>query len=309
MMGAELGNYKTCVSARSTDKELLKYAQDGGIVSQLFAFALDEGIIDGAIVAANKEFAAKYPSKVMADNSNFDMIEPWRSIPAIVNTKAELLAAAGTKYNISPNMAMIKEATRSFGLDKIGIVGTPCQMQAVRKGQLYPVGLRDVGDKIALAVGIFCMENFPYQSIIQLVEDHAAMKLESVKKMEIGKGKFWVYGKRGQVVQLPLKITHKYEQPGCKVCLDYVANLADISTGSVGSPDGWSTVMVRSKIGDSVWAKAMAAGVFETQPIEKVKPGLELVSKLANEKITKNKATLADRATFGVGKALRNPYI
>nr|WP_320162492.1 coenzyme F420 hydrogenase subunit beta [uncultured Methanoregula sp.] len=308
-MGAELGNYKSCISARSTDKELLKHAQDGGIVTSLFAYALEEGIIDGAIVAATKEFAAKHPSKCIQDSSNFDMIEPWRPIPAIVNTKAELLAAAGTKYNISPNIALLKEATRSFGLDKIGIVGTPCQMQAVRKAQLYPFGMRDVGASIALAVGIFCMENFPYQSILQLVEDHAAMKLESVKKMEIGKGKFWVYGKRGQVVQLPLKVTHKYEQPGCHVCLDYVANLGDISTGSVGSPDGWSTVMVRSKIGDSVWAKAMAAGVFETQPIEKVKPGLELVSKLANEKITKNKATLAARATFGVGKALRNPYL
>ncbi len=237
------------------------------------------------------------------------MIEPWRPIPAIVNTKAEMLAAAGTKYNISPNVSMIKEATRSFGLDKVGIVGTPCQMQAIRKVQLYPIGARDVGASIALAVGIFCMENFPYQSILQLVEDHAAMKMESVKKMEIGKGKFWVYGKRGQVVQLPLKVTHKYEQPGCHVCLDYVANLADISTGSVGSPDGWSTVFVRSKIGDSVWGKAMAAGCFETQPIEKVKPGLELVTKLANEKISKNKKTLEERATFGVGKALRNPYI
>ena len=308
-MGAELGKYKACVSARSTDKEILKHAQDGGIVTSLFGYALDTGIIDGAIVAATKEFAAKHPSLVMRDNSNWDMIEPWRPIPAIVSTKAELLAAAGTKYNISPNVSLIKEATRSFGLDKIGIVGTPCQMQAVRKGQLYPIGLRDVGANIALAVGIFCMENFPYQSILQLVEDHAAMKLESVKKMEIGKGKFWVYGKRGQVVQLPLKITHKYEQPGCHVCLDYVANLGDISTGSVGSPDGWSTVFVRSKIGDSVWAKAMAAGIFETQPIEKVKPGLELVSKLANEKITKNKATIEARKTFGVGKALRNPYI
>jgi coenzyme F420 hydrogenase subunit beta len=204
---------------------------------------------------------------------------------------------------------LIKEATRSFGLDKVGIVGTPCQMQAIRKGQLYPIGLRDVGASIALALGIFCMENFPYQSILQLVEDHAAMKMESVKKMEIGKGKFWVYGKRGQVVQLPLKVTHKYEQPGCHVCLDYVANLADISTGSVGSPDGWSTVFVRSKIGESVWAKAVAAGAFEILPIDKVKPGLELVSKLANEKITKNKATLEERKTFGVGKALRNPYI
>jgi len=308
-MGAELGKYKSCISARTTDKEILKFSQDGGIVTSLFAFALEAGIIDGASVAATKDFAAKYPSKCMLDNSNFEMIEPFRPIPAIVNTKAELLAAAGTKYNISPNMSMLLEATRSFGLDKVGIVGTPCQMQAVRKAQLYPIGFRDVGASIALAVGIFCMENFPYQGILQLVEDHAAMKLESVRKMEIGKGKFWVYGKRGQVVSLPLKVTHKYEQPGCHVCLDYVANLGDISTGSVGSPDGWSTVFVRSKIGDAVWAKAVAAGAFETQPIEKVKPGLELVTKLANEKISKNKKTLEGRATFGVGKALRNPYI
>ena len=307
-MGAELGNYKTCVSARSTNKELLMGAQDGGIVTQLFAFALDEGIIDGAIVAVTKDFYKKYPTKCMATFTD-DSDEAWRPIPAIVTTKAELMESRGTKYNLSPNVSLIKEATRSFGLDKVGIVGTPCQMQAIRKGQLYPIGLRDVGDKIALALGIFCMENFPYQSIVQLVEDHAAMKMEAVKRMEIGKGKFWVYGKRGQVVQLPLKVTHKYEQPGCHVCLDYVANLADISTGSVGSADGWSTVFVRSKIGESVWAKAVAAGAFEIQPIDKVKPGLELVSKLANEKITKNKATLEARKTFGVGKALRNPYI
>jgi len=301
-MGAELGKYKSCISARSTDKDILKGAQDGGIVTSLFAYALDAGIIDGAIVAGSYEEDPNVESTASQNHH-------WRPKPVVATTKAELLAARGTKYNISPNVSLIKEATRSFGLDKIGIVGTPCQMQAVRKAQLYPVGLRNVGASIALALGIFCMENFPYQSILQLVEDHAAMKLQSVRKMEIGKGKFWVYGKRGQVVQLPLKITHKYEQPGCHVCMDYVANLADISTGSVGSPDGWSTVFVRSKVGDSVWAKAMAAGVFETQPIEKVKPGLELVSKLANEKITKNRNTLEARKTFGVGKGLRNPFI
>ena len=301
-MGAELGKYKSVVAARSADKEILKGAQDGGIVTSLFAYALDEGIIDGAIVAGSYEDDPNVESTASQNHH-------WRPKPIVATTKAELLAARGTKYNISPNVSLIKEATRSYGLDKVGIVGTPCQMQAIRKGQLYPFGWRVVESSIALAVGIFCMENFPYQSILQLVEDHAAMKLESVKKMEIGKGKFWVYGKRGQVVQLPLKVTHKYEQPGCHVCMDYVANLADISTGSVGSPDGWSTVFVRSKIGDSVWAKAMAAGVFETQPIEKVKPGLELVSKLANEKITKNRNTLEARKTFGVGKGLRNPFI
>ena len=80
-MGAELGKYKACVSARSTDKEILKHAQDGGIVTSLFGYALDAGIIDGAIVAATKDFAAKHPSHVMRDNSNFDMIEPLETNP------------------------------------------------------------------------------------------------------------------------------------------------------------------------------------------------------------------------------------
>ncbi|KQC04545.1 MAG: coenzyme F420 hydrogenase subunit beta [Methanoculleus sp. SDB] len=290
-----LGNYKSAVAARSTDKGILSASQDGGIVTQLFAFALDEGIIDGAIVAG--------PGA-----------EPWMPEPVVATTKAELLAARGTRYTISPNMALIKEATRSYGLDKVGIVGTPCQMQGLRKAQLYPIGMRDVPDKIALAIGIFCMENFPYQGLETMVEDHCTVKMESAVKMDIGKGKFSVYTERGGLSQIPLKLTHKYEQPGCHVCLDYVSNLADVSTGSVGTPDGWSTVFVRTKVGDGVWARAVDAGCFETKPIEEVKPGLELVTKLATDKITKNQKTVEARASFGVkadgsGKALRNPYL
>ena len=206
-------------------------------------------------------------------------------------------------------MSLIKEATRSYGLDKVGIVGTPCQMQALRKAQLCPIGMGKVPDKIALAIGIFCMENFPYQGLEAIVEDHCNTKMESAVKMDIGKGKFTVYTERGAVTQIPLGATHKYEQPGCHVCLDYVANMADVSTGSVGTPDGWSTVFVRTKKGEDVWSKAVAAGYFETKDIASVKPGLDLVTKLATGKIDRNKKTLEERAKMGVGKGLRNPYI
>lgn len=291
-----LGNYKSAISARSTDKDILKKAQDGGIITTLFAYALEEGIIDGAIVAG--------PGN-----------EPWKPEPMVVTTKAELLAAAGTRYTISPNISLIKEATRSYGLDRVGIVGTPpCQIQATRKAQLYPIGMRDVDDKIALALGIFCMENLSYQALEAMVEDHCNQKMESVVKMDIGKGKFTVYTERGAVSQMPpLKLIHKYVQPGCSVCLDYVANLADISSGSVGSPDGWSTVFVRSTKGNAVWDGAIAAGCFETKPIDQVKPGLDLVTKLATEKITKNQKNVDARKTIGLKadgtpKGLRNPY-
>ncbi|HWR25380.1 MAG TPA: Coenzyme F420 hydrogenase/dehydrogenase, beta subunit C-terminal domain [Methanosarcina sp.] len=181
-------------------------------------------------------------------------------------------------------------------------------MQAVRKAQLYPINMRDVPGKVAFTVGLFCMENFPYKSLQTIVEDHAGQNLSSVRRMDIGKGKFWVYTNRGNVASLPLKATHKYEQPGCHVCLDYVSNLADISTGSVGSPDGWSTVFIRTKVGNEVWSKAVAAGLFETKSIEDVKPVLEIVMKLAKEKIDKNRKTVEERRNFGVNKALRDPY-
>jgi coenzyme F420 hydrogenase subunit beta len=285
-----LGNYKSVISARAADAEILKRSQDGGIVTQLFAYALEEGIIDGAIVAGPGD-------------------EPWKPEPVVATTRAELLAARGTRYTISPNMMLIKEATRSYGLEKVGIVGTPCQMQALRKAQLYPMAMRKVPDKIALAIGIFCMENFPYQGLETIVEDHCNVKMETADKMDIGKGKFSVYTERGAVSQIPLKATHKYEQPGCHVCLDYVANLADVSTGSVGSPDGWSTVFTRTKNGENIWSKAIDAGYFETKDIASVKPGLDLVTKLATDKIDKNKKSVEARATFGVNKGLRNPYI
>ena len=153
------------------------------------------------------------------------------------------------------------------------------------------------------------MENFPYQGLEAIVEDHCNTKMESAVKMDIGKGKFTVYTERGAVTQIPLGATHKYEQPACHVCLDYVANMADVSTGSVGTPDGWSTVFVRTKKGEDVWSKAVAAEYFETKDIASVKPGLDLVTKLATGKIDRNKKTLEERAKMGVGKGLRNPYI
>ena len=233
-----LGKYTACVSARSTDREILKKSQDGGIATTLMVYALEQGIIDGAIVTGKGD-------------------RPWEPKPFVAMSREDILKARGTIYNISPQISWLKEATRSYGLDRVGVTGVCCQMQAVRKAQLYPMNMRDVPEKIGLAIGLFCMENFSYKSMQTIVEDHAAQSLGSVKKMEITKGKFWVYTDRGNVATVPLKDTHKYEQPGCHVCLDYVSNLGDISTGSVGEPEGWSTVFIRTRKGNEVWSRAV----------------------------------------------------
>ena len=275
-----LGTYKEALSARSTDKQIQKISQDGGIVSALLSFALDEKIIDGAVVSG--------PGKDM-----------WKPEPMVAMSSDEILAAAGTKYTFSPNVFMLKQAVRQYGLEKVGTVAIPCQTMGIRKMQSYPFGVRFVADKIALLLGIYCMENFPFASLQTFISEKMGVSPELVEKMDIGKGKFWIYT-ADEELSIPLKETHGYEQSGCKVCLDYVAELADLSTGSVGSPDGWSTVLTRTDAGENVFKLAVDAGLIETKPMADVKPGLGLLEKLAKDKKTKNQKTIDERIAMGL---------
>ncbi|ABR53990.1 coenzyme F420 hydrogenase/dehydrogenase beta subunit domain protein [Methanococcus vannielii SB] len=274
------GTYNKAISARATDKAILKKSQDGGIISASYIYGLESGLLDGVIVANTEK--------------------GFKAVPKIVTTPEEVLNAAGTKYTISPNVSVLKDAVREYALEKVGIVGTPCQVQAIRKLIKYPMGFRHTDSKIALILGIFCMENFPYEGMKAIVEQYAGIRMNDVLKTDIGKGKFWVYSKSGEVKTVALKDTHMYEQKSCHVCMDYTAELADISTGSVGSPDGWSTVFIRTKNGEEYINKMVEAGVLETKQIEEVKPGLELVQKLSLQKKEKNEKELGHRKELGL---------
>ena len=275
-----LGTYKEALSARSTDNKILEVSQDGGIVSALLCYALDEGIIEGAVVAGTPD-------------------EDWRPIPTVVTSSEEVIEAAGTKYSMSPTLSALKDAVRQNGLEKVGIVSTPCQTQGLRKAQAYPF-TRFVVDKIKLIIGIYCMENFPMASLDTFATAKLGFdSLTEASKMDIGKGKFWLT-KDGEPTGLPIKETHGYEQAGCNICTDYVAEWADVSTGSVGSPDGWSTVLTRTDDGESVFKAAVDAGLIETKPMDDVKPGLGLLEKLAQGKKDKNNKERERRAKMGV---------
>ena len=52
-------------------------------------------------------------------------------------------------------------------------------------------------------------------------------------------------------------------------CYDFAAEFADLSVGSIGSELGWSTVIMRSKVGVEIVKKAKAAGAIETKKLSK----------------------------------------
>ncbi len=277
-----IGNYIKMLSARSTDTEILSKSQDGGIVSSIYIYGLEKKYFDGVIVA--------------------ETTEEFQPVPKIAKSRDEVLKSCGTKYSICPNMSLLKSAIKENALEKIGFVGTPCQIQSIRKMIKYPAGFRHGNEKINLIIGIFCMENFPSLSMKFLIEKYAGIKSEDVIKTDIGKGKLWVYSKySSDPITIPLKETHIFEQKSCHLCLDYTSELADISTGSVGSPDGWSTVIIRTKKGEQIIDDLIKNKKIEVKDIDfDNNLGYKLLEKLSIDKKTKNIKTVNDRKELGL---------
>ncbi len=280
-----LGDHLGVFTARSTESKITGITQDGGIVSAVMIYGLEEGLFDGVIAA-------------VADPD--DTEEPWKPRPVVITDPDEVLEAAGTKYTYCPNVSVLKEAVRSYGCEKVAMVGTPCQIRAVRKTQFCPIGMRHVPDKIELLIGIICMENFPYEGMKTIIEQLCGVWVREVAKMDIGKGKFWVYTKDGDVKSIPINETHPFEGEPCHVCTDYCAELSDLTAGSVGSPDGWSTVIVRTEKAKRILDDMVDQGLLEVKSIEEVKPGLGLIQKLAQVKKDKNQKEIEERKELGL---------
>ncbi|MFC1990224.1 coenzyme F420 hydrogenase/dehydrogenase beta subunit N-terminal domain-containing protein [Chloroflexota bacterium] len=102
----------------ATDTEVRQTAASGGCTSALLIYALEKGIIDGAIVVGMN---LKYP---------------WRTEPRLATTREEVLAAAQSKYALVPSNFLLNEVERK-GLNRLGIVGLPCHIHGIRKMQMY----------------------------------------------------------------------------------------------------------------------------------------------------------------------------
>lgn len=183
---------------------------------------------------------------------------------------------------------------------KLAYVGLPCQLQALRKLQLFSREIgQDWAGNVSLTVGLFCRENWAYSCLRALVEDDYGIKLSEVEKFDIKKGKMLLY-RSGEVIQeIPLPETKPYVRVGCEVCLDFSAELADLSVGAVGSPPKYSTVIVRTKRGMELLRKAERQGYVEVKHISEVKPGTKLVLKLTKEKRDENLAEAERRERAG----------
>jgi coenzyme F420 hydrogenase subunit beta len=137
------------------------------------------------------------------------------------------------------------------------MVGTPCQIHTVRKMQVLGVIPSDV---IKYYFGLFCMENFSFNDLQleALGERHGFNPLQ-IAKVNV-KEDFFLYLKDGRVIHIPFEEVDSIARPACLVCPDFSAEYSDISFGGLGSPEGYTTVLIRSEKGKWVYREALNAG-------------------------------------------------
>ncbi|MHA2397369.1 MAG: Coenzyme F420 hydrogenase/dehydrogenase, beta subunit C-terminal domain [Promethearchaeota archaeon] len=234
-----LGFYQELLTAKSTDEQILKVAQNGGVVSTLLIHALETGLIDGVLL--------------------IDRDEKWVPQPFIARTKEEILACAGSKYTVAPSLSIYKDAINEYKLEKLAFVGMPCQIQAVRKLQLYSPLSTEYG-KFTLIIGLFCFSNYSYDLMKEFVQEDLEAPLNTINKIDVSKGKFYAYMNDGTIKTAPIKETKKFNWVSCQHCNDYCAEGADISVGSVGTiENGWNSVIVRTDVGQKLFNAAVKA--------------------------------------------------
>ena len=234
----ELGAMKGFFMTRAADPAVRKASQHGGTVTALISLALDEGLIDTAILAE--------------DGGGF--------LPqgAMVRKGSDPGKWGKSKFVVSPGLAAFHRAAKGAA-EKIGVVATPCQALALAKMRLKPFPEQDSNiDKLKLVIGLFCGWALSWRELKKLLEEKFGAG--SVLNLDIPPSKhnsMEVHTRSG-IVEVPIDEVLPLVRKSCRHCLDMTAEFSDLSVGSGRSPEGWEAargwnqVIVRTRAGQDL---------------------------------------------------------
>jgi coenzyme F420 hydrogenase subunit beta len=277
-----LGIYRNIYSARALDEEIWHAGQDGGTVIALMTHALQIGMID---CFATSDFTKSNSVFILGNGMTL------KTVPVVGDTAADLLRTAGSKYTHGGVLGVLSDAAASYPNGKVGLVALPCELQGLWR--MYTSMQATVkfggswirGGRPTLTLGLFCSKVYTHDKLVtEFIQQKHGIDPTKITRTVVKRNRFKVYVGADVVLDVNIKELESYMSPPCQYCIDYVAELADISVGAVGSPDGWTTVIVRSEMGQKLFDSAVRAKVIESIPIENVKPGISVPVRLSNKK-------------------------
>jgi len=153
-------------------------------------------------------------------------------------------ATAGSKYAATASLSLLPQPR-----DRLAFVGLPCQMTGITLAQE-----RGLLGEVALKVGLFCTKVFDHAVLAEVLAERGIV-LSEVVRMDI-KSALVLTGKNGSSESVPLRSLGHAVVEGCAQCADFCAWHADIAFGSVGSPEGWTTVIARTPHAEALFLSA-----------------------------------------------------
>jgi coenzyme F420 hydrogenase subunit beta len=254
------GISKDIILARAADPKVHELGQDGGLVSAILIWALEHGYIDAALV-----------SYLEGDGTS------WKAIPGVARTAEEVLAAAGSRYTYSANTMAYAEAVEG-GAEKLALVGMSCQSSVPPVMTVRKAG--KPARRFALNIGLLCSKTFDDAIFEELFEAKYGLHKQDMVKMNI-KGVFQIWMRNGDYHEVPLKECHAWTREGCKLCPDFAAEHADISTGGIGAFNDWTLTIIRTDLGREIMVKMLQDGTIEGRPGDDDPGAIALLRKLS----------------------------
>ncbi|MEW6636040.1 MAG: Coenzyme F420 hydrogenase/dehydrogenase, beta subunit C-terminal domain [Actinomycetota bacterium] len=234
-------------------RERIDGVQDGGFVSALLIALLEAGEIDGALVARESE------------------TELWKGEAFLARTPEEVRECAGSFYNQTLALGHVDFGGYELPPNpRIAVVGTPCEIEGIKAMQARPWtwGSSRV-DAITLTIALLCTKSFNYEKLmLEEIRDKRGVDLARVGRVDIIRGKMIVQDlEGGTIFEEPIRDFHGAALKGCDECADFMGHAADISVGSVGSADGYSSVLIRTEEGLAAFDRVRNS--LELRPLDK----------------------------------------
>lgn len=253
------GIWEQLLLTRATDTTQHEKGQDGGFVTAMLSWLLDNNYIEGALV------------------SGVELDDAWKAKPVLVQTKEEILATAGSRYTYCANPLALPEA-KEKGLTKLALVGMGCQVSS--PPVMWDRKAGKVSKPFQFNIGLLCSKTFDDAIFTELFEPKYGLKKQDMVKMNI-KGAFQIWMKDGSFHEIDLKECHQWTREGCKNCPDFAAEHADISTGGIGKDNAWTLTIVRTKLGVEVIERMIKDGVIEARPAQEDEVAMKLLRTLS----------------------------
>jgi len=262
----EMGPFQEILSAKAAF--VVPRAQSGGAVTALLVNALEEGLIDAVVTVSEDRWTLR-PSSV------------------VISSADAIIHQAGSRYSWwVPLVAALKTAVVQKKCRRIAVIGVPCVVQAVDRIRKSDHDLlRPYGKSIRLVVGLFCTESFDYTALVEgKLRKEYKVDTWKVDRLDV-RGKLEVRMRDGTSLSIPVQELEATVRPGCHYCLDLTGVYSDLSAGAVGSPAGFTSLIIRTDVGRMFLESAIRNQRIVTGPA----PDISAIRKLIARKLQKNR--------------------